>query len=204
MSLEVELDNSVCLQDNRGPIWRVKGYKFGRPLVLEVEVSENSHLIHGHVLLLDSDVHTGSVFSAWLPTHLHIVHICVFYAINSRVMSYPECGPARVIVHVCLSHEIRWVAIGVGLASPGHGDEVSVDEGATHFENDHILVDAGLRAEGRLDDRLVLDLPVKIVDRLIDRVPQVVLREHREPAEVERPTHVEIRRHAHSIVARPV
>jgi len=98
---------------------------------------------------------------------------------------HPERRPGGVIVHVGLTHEVLGVAICIGKPSPGHSNQVAVQEGPVHLQNNHVLVDSRLRPEGRFEHRLVLDLPIKVVYRFIDRVAQVVLREHRVPTEIE-------------------
>jgi len=75
-----------------------------------------------------------------------------------------------MIVHVRLAHEICRVTISIGFTSPSHGNEITIDESAIHLQNDHVLVDTGLSTECRLQDRLILNLPIEVVYRFIDGI----------------------------------
>ena len=69
-----------------------------------------------------------------------------------------------MIIHEGLTHEILWVAVGIGKASPSHSYEISIKESSIHLQYYHVLVDTGLSPKGRLEHWLILDLPIEVVD----------------------------------------
>lgn len=105
-----------------------------------------------------------------------------------------------MIIHVRLTHEVWRVTISIRDTSPSHSYEISIDKGAVHLQDDIVLVDTGLRSKSWLDDRLILYFPIEIVDGFIDRIAQIVLSEHGEPAEVKGTTQVETCRDSYTII----
>jgi hypothetical protein len=64
-------------------------------------------------------------------------------------MAHPERRPRRMIIHVCLTHEILWIAISIGETSPGHSNQITIDEGSVHLQYDHVLVHSRFCSESR-------------------------------------------------------
>ncbi len=90
-----------------------------------------------------------------------------------------------MIVHIGCTHKVLRIAISVRETSPSHCNEISVNKGAIHLKNDHVLVNDCLSSESGLEHRFILDLPIEVVNGLVDGIAEVVLSEHGEPAEVE-------------------
>ena len=70
------------------------------------------------------------------------------------------------------------------------------------MHDNHILVHGGCSPKGRFENRFILNLPIEVMYGFVDRVVEVVVSEHREPAEVEGASQIEAGCHSHSIVTR--